>query len=380
MKKIVIVNQDSGYLMIDIANGFAADGFEVTLITGRLVERNTALHEGIELLKIMRYRRNNILNKVLSWFIGILQILTLLLFKYRSHYLLIVSNPPFAPLLPLVIKNQYSLLIYDVYIEIPEQFTLFKSRSLLVRLWKKAHIKVLRNAGIIFSLTKGMSSLIEKYSQGKKCEIVPIWTDNEFLKPIPADNNPFIKEHQLQEKFIVLYSGSIGETSGIEYLIDVASIIDNEQIVFLIIGEGSKKQSVARKIRELKLNNCVLLPWQEVRVLPYSLASASVAVVMLDDKSSKSAIPSKLFNYLSVGAPILCLADPASDLGELIEKEKIGKCFRPHKKEDIAAYIDYLFRKPTIVEEIGFNSQKLSKHYSKENAYQFVTRINDDLK
>ncbi len=366
--------------MIDIANGLAADGFEVILMTGRLVERNTPLNDEIKLLNIMRYRRKNIITKVLSWFIGFLQILILVLLRYRSHYLLIISNPPFAPLLPLVIKNKYSLLIYDVYIEIPEQFTLLKSKSILVRLWKKAHLKVLGAAGNIFTLTKGMALLIEKYSRGKKCEIVPIWTDNEFLKPLPFDKNPFIKEHSLEGKFIVLYSGSIGESSGIEYLINVASIIENEQVIFLIVGEGSKKQAVAKKISELGLKNCLLLPWQEVNILPYSLASASVAVVTLADKSSHSAIPSKLYNFLSVGAPILCLADPASDLGAIVENEKIGKCIYPHKTSEIAAYIDFLFHQPIIVEELRLNSQKLSKSYSKENVSRFVTRINDDLK
>lgn len=38
-KSIVIINQDSGYLMIDIANAYVNEGFWVTLVTGRLVKR-----------------------------------------------------------------------------------------------------------------------------------------------------------------------------------------------------------------------------------------------------------------------------------------------------------------------------------------------------
>ena len=45
-KAITIINQDSGYLMIDIANAYAEAGYEVSLIAGRLVERNTPFEPG----------------------------------------------------------------------------------------------------------------------------------------------------------------------------------------------------------------------------------------------------------------------------------------------------------------------------------------------
>lgn len=358
--------------MIDIANAFVKSGYQVSLITGRLVQRNTPLHNSVKLDKIIKYKRSNIILRLITWHVAIFQILFKIWFKYSKQHLFIVSNPPIAPLIPLICNNSYSLLIYDVYIEKPEEFPMLNSKSVIVKIWKKAHSKVLCEAEKIFTLTNGMKANIEKYSKGKICELVPLWTDNTFLKPIPASSNPFITENNLQNKFVVLYSGNIGVSSGVEHIVEVASIIKSDRIKFVIIGDGFRKDIIVKKIRDLGLENCLVLPWQETSVLPYSLASASLAVVTLSGKSSDNAIPSKLFNYMSVGAPVLCLAHPESDLGKLVRDEKIGKCFNPEMKKEIANYIIELFNNPEEVRKLGENSLYSSKNYTKENANRFL--------
>ena len=371
-EKLTIINQDSGYLMIDIANAYAKSGYEVSLICGRLVERNTPLNPGIKLDKICKYRRSNIPIRLYSWFWGTLQIIFKVWFKYRKNHLFIVSNPPFAPLIPMVCKNTFSLLIYDVYIEKPKDLPLIRRLSFLSSLWVKAHKRVLKRAEKIFTLTEGMKNIIAQYSGGNTVDIVPIWTDSDFLKPIPPDKNPFIREHQLEGKFIVLYSGNIGTKGGLETLIQVASLVKNRKIKFVIIGDGARKSFLADKIQKLKLTNCMLLPWQDVNVLPNSLASANIAVASLVASSSKGAIPSKLFNYMSVGAPILGLADLDSDLAKLIKSLSIGKCFTHDSSNEIAEYINYLANNAEECKTLSARSLSGSKNYTSRTAEMFL--------
>lgn len=359
--------------MIDIANTFVDSGYEVSLITGRLVQRNNTLDESVGLDRILKYRRNTIFSRLITWFVAITQILFKVWFRYKKHYLFIVSNPPMAPLIPLLCRNSYSLLIYDIYIEKPEEFKFLNSNSLLVRLWKGCHSKVLKEADKLFTLTEGMSKKLEKYSSGKKCEVVPIWTDNDFLKPVKPELNPFILENHLEGKFIVLYSGNIGASSNLEYLLDVASIIDSQNIIFLIVGDGIGKNALIRKVREMGLRNILLLPWQDVDIFAYSLAAADLSVVTLGNKSSENAIPSKLYNYMSVGVPVLCLADTESDLSKFVIREKIGKCYCPAMKNEIADYILCLYNQPKEVKRLGNNSLSCSLNYTKENAKKFLT-------
>jgi glycosyltransferase involved in cell wall biosynthesis len=376
-KKIVIINQDSGYLMIDIANALSQAGYQIYLITGRLVRRNIALAKSIEIDKIVKYKRSNTILRLVTWFTALFQIILKIWFKYSDTYLLIVSNPPFAPLIPLFCKNRYSLLIYDIYIELPEELPFLNSRSFIVKLWKKAHSKVFAKADKVYTLTEGMQNVIRKYCKGENCEVVPLWSDNDFLKPITPSGNPFIIQNNLQDKFVVLYSGNIGAHSGVENMIEVASLVKSDQIIFVIIGEGSKKRAIIDRIKELGLRNCILLPWLDTQMFPYSIASASLAVVTVMGQYSKYAIPSKLFNYMSVGAPVLCLADPSSDLGKLVITNKIGKCFDAGMKDKAASFIMQVYDNPDEAKVLSRNSLNTSKNYTRDNISRFLIGIRE---
>ena len=196
--------------MIDIANTFNEAGYKVILITGRLVQRNIPLHESVRLDKIIKYRRSNIFMRLVSWIVATLQILFKIWFKYRDSHLFIVSNPPLAPLLPLISRNSYSILIFDVYPDAISNLGILSKKSLLFKLWSSANKKSFAKAKYVYTISEGMKSILKKYGNDLEPEVVSIWTDNFFLKPIDPLKNPFIKKYNLTGKFIVLYSGNIG--------------------------------------------------------------------------------------------------------------------------------------------------------------------------
>lgn len=372
MKKVTIINQDSGYLMIDIANAFAGAGHEVTLITGRLVQRKTPLHPSVKLHHIVKYHRNSIPSRLYSWLVGFVQILFLVWFKQPKDHLFIVSNPPIAPLLPLFCRNSFSLLIYDVYPDALHEAGIAKNTSLVYRTWGRLNKKVYDQAYKIFALTDGMKSVLSNYVRSDKIKIVPIWTDNNFFKPVLPEENLFIKAHDLQNKFIVMYSGNIGFSGETEMLLNVAKEINDPEILFLIVGEGAKRQLIKERIKNEGIVNCMLLPWQETSMLPFSLSSASIAVVTLGRNISKLAIPSKTFNFLSVGAPILSIASPDSDLAILVNNNKVGRNFQHDQIADMRDFINLLKGSPQEHEKMKHNALRLAKEYSPKNAEHFV--------
>lgn len=373
IKEIVIINQDSGYLMIDIANAFVDKGFSVSLITGRLVQRNIPLHSSIKISKIIKYNRNSTFKRLLTWSLASLKILWLVWFKYPNHKLFLVSNPPFWFLTPLLTKNKYLILIYDVFPDALIEFGLFSKKSKIIKLWQDVNKKVFKNAEKIFTITNGMKDALQKYAKDKNIDVVPIWTDNSFLKPLNKNDNTFVQEHNLDNNFIILYSGSLGYASQIDFLIEIANKIQNDKVKFVIIGEGVLKKKVEDKISDYGLNNCLLLPWQEVSVLPYSLASADLSVVSLGKDASKLAIPSKIFNYLSVGSPILSFSDSNSDLARLINQYEIGENFEHDQVDEIVNFINSIVKNKLKWNKMSKNSLNTSKLFTPKNAYKFIS-------
>ncbi len=371
-KSIVIINQDSGYLMIDLANAYALAGYDVTLVAGRLVERDKPLANNIHLKKIIKYNRTSTLKRLFTWCWGTIECFFYIAFKGRNKHLLLVSNPPFAPLLALVLKNPFSLLIYDVYPDALTEFGVFPSHSILVKRWQKANRKVFAKAKRIITLTPGMKNVLEKYSGTKEVEVIPIWTDNKFLKPIKKENNKFLQKHNLAKKFVILYSGNLGFSHDVEVLVDLASKIKDKDVEIIIIGEGDKKELLQKKIVDSKLNNCSLLPFQSAKDLPFSLAAADVAVVTLGKDASKLSVPSKTYNLMSVGAPLLCIAEQNSELNNLIEQYQIGQCFRSDQLEEMYRFVMEVKENPEKHAFYRSNALKASKYFGPENIDKFI--------
>lgn len=371
--KIVLVNQSAGYLMVDIANAFATQYKEVILYTGNLNPRNIPLNQKISIKGIVSYQRTSTLKRLSSWFLGTVQVWLSIALFHRKAPLFLVSNPPFVTLLPLILPNPFSMLVYDVYPDVLVQYGVFKKQSWLVNAWEILNKKVYVKAQKIFTITHGMQKLLAKYIQPSKIKVVQVWSDNQFFKPIPNEENLFLKQHQfLKNKFVVLYSGNLGRTHPVEVLPALASKCNHPDIYFLIIGEGEKKQKLEEQIKELKLNNCALLPWQPTELLPYSLSSADVAVVTLDEKAADLSIPSKTFNYLSVGASILAIAAPSSALSLLIEKYKVGATFSSNQLVGMLAFIVQLYKLPSKQKKYQKNAKVASLHFTPANALEFI--------
>jgi len=373
MKKVVFVNQDSGYLMIDIVNAHVAKGYECVLITGRLVERNDKLSDKVKVEKIIAYNRSSAFRRVFTWLVSFIQIFFRVLIRYKDYELFIVSNPPIATLLPLLIERKYKLLIYDIYPDALSELGFIKKNGFIDFVWQKANKKVYHKSDRIYCLSVGMKYLLSKYAEKDNIQVIPVWTDNIFFKPIKKGENPFLYELGISSKFIVLYSGNIGLTGNVDVLIDVAyKVRDFDDILFIIIGDGPKKQEIITKTVEYKLNNVLLMDWQPIEKLPFSMSSAHIAVVSLGNKMSKLAIPSKTFNYMSVGAPLLCLADSDSELATIVRSNNCGSCFEPNDIESIMEYILALYINEDQRNTLSMNSLKASRNFDKINAELFI--------
>jgi len=184
-------------------------------------------------------------------------------------------------------------LVYDVYPDVLTEFKLLNKGSLIIKLWQKANRKVYAKADQLFTISEGMKSCMEQYSGDHTIQVVPVWTDNQFLKPIAKCENPFVIKQGLEDKFIILYSGNLGYTHDLDVIIEIAAQVRRPDLFFLIIGEGEKKSQLQQKISDYGLSNCRILPWQHVEILPYSLASPDLGIVSLGKGASLLSVPVK---------------------------------------------------------------------------------------
>jgi glycosyltransferase involved in cell wall biosynthesis len=371
-KQIVFVNQSSGYLMLDIIDIFAASYDERILMAGFINPRNKNVNESVKIIRLAAYNRSSSVKRLLTWSLAFIKALWLIKTKYRKADLFLVSNPPFALFIPLFCSNPFKVLVYDVYPDAMVSYKLLKPDSWLSGWWRNANKKVFARAVGIYTIGNGMKQLLTAYTDAVKIKVVPVWTDNAFLKPLPKASNPFITRQELENKFIVLYSGNLGKTQEVEVLVELAANTIDTDLFFLIIGGGDKFQWLANKIEGKGLDNIRLLPWQETDQLPHTLAAADIAVVSLGKEASLLSVPSKTFNYLSVGAPLLCIASPDSELAALVNEYGIGECFYSNETDRMLNFITRL--KNNQHQLVAFRQRSLatSSLFSPANALEFI--------
>lgn len=358
--------------MIDIINQHVDKFDEIILLTGFLNPRNQPLDKKVKVHYLKAYNKKSYFKRLLSWTIFTIQSWYFIFLKYRKAFVYFVSNPPFTVFLALFLKREYVFLIYDVYPDGLIQYNLLKENNFIVKRWKKINKRVFQKSNIIFTIGEGMKTLLSSYVPLEKIKIVPIWTDNSFLQPIPKEKNTFLIKNNLKETFNIIYSGNLGVTHPLEVLLELAEDLKEEKIKIVIIGEGKKGKLLKALKKEKGLDNVLFLPYQPMDVFPSSLASADIGIVTLGSEASQLSVPSKTFNLMSVGVPILCISGADSELEIIINKFQNGKCFRINEKIEILNFIREVRENQNYRNLLTENSIFASKHYSPTNAAEMI--------
>jgi len=356
-------------MTIDLANALAKKYERVFLLTGYLVSMGTSLDRNIDVQHIYKYHRSSIRTRAFSWFIGTIQAFFLIVFKYRNSDLYITSNPPTLPLTLSMIRRPYSLMIWDIYPDALVMSDLVRRNNPIVKIWSRLNRKVYKRALSIITLTEGMASGLERYIDRSKITIVPAWASGQDSFIQEQNENPFIAKYQLNDKFIILYSGNLGKEHEVESLVFLAeNIKQHEDIQVMIIGRGWKYDFIQNEIQAKNLANCMILPKQPSELFLASLAATHIGVVSLSNSLSNVSIPSKTFNILASGKPILCIGEQESDLAKLLQSTTTGAAFSPDNIGGMTDFVLHLKKDKQIYQEYARNAREISSRFTSGNA------------
>jgi glycosyltransferase involved in cell wall biosynthesis len=350
-KRIIFINQAAAYLTIDIINSFAEE-YECELYTGQMLPLSAGLNEKIKTRFFTRYDRSSAFNRVYTWAMFTIQVFFNLLFGNRKADLFIVSNPPTAPFLGPIFKKlkgyQYHLLIYDIYPDALVQFGKIKKNNFIHRRWSKLNYQVFKNANTVYTLSNNMAESINSYCAEADVHVIPNWADTSLIKPIEKAMNTFAISHGQVNKITVMYSGNMGATHAIEKIADLAAELKyDDSFSFILIGEGTKKPLLQKMKQEHQLDNLSILPYQSPKVLPFSLACADIGIVTLSSGAEDLSVPSKTYNLLAAGVPLLVIASSGSELASLVKAYDCGVQFEEDQTKEMVAFLKSIKEKCT---------------------------------
>jgi glycosyltransferase involved in cell wall biosynthesis len=169
----------------------------------------------------------------------------------------------------------------------------------------------------------------------------------------------------LENKFIVLYAGVISKVTKVINLIYAADKLKDNQnnIAFLIIGEGEEKESIEQFKSDNMINNLYLLPFQDAKFVPYIISAADVCVVPLSPESIyETTLPTKFFDYLACNKPQIGIC--GGELEELINTNKIGLTVKDGEIDKLVNVVLSLSNSPSLIDSMILNSRELLSNFT----------------
>ena len=342
-----------------------SEGWKFTIHTGQpayvkiKVPKKTTYQN--KLIKINRSFLSNLipsryLGRIINSFLFCLyNLIKLTLTHNKDELIIFTSEPPFLSFLSYFLfrirKIKYILIIYDLYPETLVNLKILNKNGFFTKLWERLNQYSYQNANQIIVLSENMkTSINKKYKNiNHKISIISSWDDPEKIYPIDKCNNWFIKEQNLQSKFVVLYSGNQGRLHDFKTIMEAGRLLKSEKdIVFLFIGNGNKHNYLINEVKNNDLINCIFMNYQPKDHLLYTLNSADIAIITIAKNAEGIIAPSKLYGHLAAGTSIAAIAPSKSYLSNLVEEYKIGKSFKNGESIELANWINFLSKNKEV--------------------------------
>jgi colanic acid biosynthesis glycosyl transferase WcaI len=281
------------------------------------------------------------------------------LITVRNKDLIHCQTPPLtiaftACILSRILRKPIIVRIQDIHPDALVKIGLLNNR-LLIKLMEFMELFVYVCASHITVISDGyMRHLLAKGISSKKVSLIHNWANIDKIKP-PNVNN-FRERMRLGDKFLVTYAGTISWPQDLETVVEAADILRNHHdIMFLIVGDGVKKEMLVRRSRELKLDNIMFMPLQPRDEYFKILYASDVCLVPLRKQFTSPTLPSKMLEIMACGKPMIANVPYDSDVRKMVENVGCGVWVEPEKPKDFSKAVLALHDNRALAVKLGEN-------------------------
>jgi glycosyltransferase involved in cell wall biosynthesis len=249
----------------------------------------------------------------------------------KQDIVLVVTTPPLLPFLVSLAchlrRAKCILRIDDVYPETLIATGLLRQRNMVARVFFFMNKILYRSFDRIVVLGRDMDQLVKNKlgRSDKHVTIIPNWADVDLVKPASKANNALLRELGLTDKFIIQCAGNMGRAQGIENLFKAVEILKNKKnIHFLFIGSGAKRNWMDREICNKELHNVTILDQRPRSDQGNFLNACDIALVSLLPGMTGAGVPSRLYNIMAAGKPLIAVMGYGAELEFVVNEEEVG--------------------------------------------------------
>ncbi len=368
----------NGVLMQELCERLRAFGHELTVITTHSTGENGAAGKGSSLgqagwesgdrLRILRLRiptfhgSESFAARAIGYFVFNCFSLIAGLLAGPQDAVFTLSPPLTNGVVSWLIGRLKGIpSIYNVQDLVPKayvQFGVLKRHAVIALFEHLEKLVYQKNTRISVISDSFREHLLRKDVPREKIDVVPNFVDVERITILPRQN-ALSQRLGLNDPFVVMHAGSIAFRHGVEILVDVAQLLlDEPTILFLVVGDGSKRRAVEEKAREAGLPNFRMLPYLDPPDVPLLRACANVQMIVLRRGMTSHSVPSKVYEIMASGRPFVAAVDEGSTIWQLAREEECGLAVPPEDPKAMAAAIRKLYRDRHLARRLAENGRR----------------------
>ncbi len=391
MPKTIFVNRyfspdlsATSQLLSDLAFDLASRGQDIHVITGgqlygdpqaslptEEVIRGVHVHR----VRTSRFGRAQLWGRMidyLTFYIGATWRLLRLI--QRGDVVVAKTDPPMISVCAAwAVKIKCGMLVnwvQDLFPEVASSLDIYGAR------FAAPMLKRLRNS----SLRMGRSNVVLGEIMAKRLRdegiapgqirVIENWADGDAIQPIDKQDNPLVREWQLDGKFVLGYSGNMGHVHEFKTMIDAVEMLKAaEEIAFVFIGDGIARRWLESEVNRRSLTNVQFRPYQSADRLRWSLGVPDVHFVSLRPTLEGLIVPSKFYGIAAAGRPIINIGDPDGEIARILQREQCGWSFCVGEVDQLAKCILRLSQKSQELIDAGLSARRaFDRQYSRPQA------------
>lgn len=233
---------------------------------------------------------------------------------------------------------------------------------------------IYKNSNKIFATSPSFVKEIQKRVEDKsKVLYLPQYAE-EFYRPLGRKPVPEIPD---DGRFKIIFTGNIGKAQGLDILPKTAERLKDENIVFVIVGDGRYREEFEKEIIDSDVRNMfILIERQPAERIPELLAACDAAYIsFMNTPLFEKTIPAKLQSYMACGMPII--ASASGETARIIEEAQCGVCTPIDDINTLADSIKSFVRREDKVELANNACDYYEQHFEK---MAFMYKLEDALK
>jgi glycosyltransferase involved in cell wall biosynthesis len=266
----------------------------------------------------------------------------------RGDRVLIVTNPAPVVLLVAFISRMKGLkcftIVHDVFPENLVAAKLLKPGGSLYKLLRYIFNNAYRRMSALFVIGRDMKEVFERklsrYRIQPDIYVIENWADTDDIIPESKNENPIVKSLGIGDKVIFQFAGNLGMVQGLMELCRIIKDIENPLIHFIFIGEGAVKKEMIQFIAAHNLRNVSMLDSFSRRHQQEFLNASDVGIVSLQNGMAGLGVPSKSYNILAAGKPILFIGNRESEIARMINENDVGWCYEINDTQQLLDFFN----------------------------------------